>query len=95
MIFFVPDEEFIENAISKLPPLPDLNLFEVYLKLDQRVGEQVIEDFQCSICLHVVWQPKQCGECEKYFCTRCIDGWLAKSNTSCPACIAKFKNAKV
>ena len=42
---FALDEEFIEQAISKLPPLPDLNLFEVDLKIDQRVGEPVLEDF--------------------------------------------------
>ena len=27
----------------------------------------------CIICHHVVWDPTNCKQCEKYFCTKCIN----------------------
>ncbi len=86
---FIVNETFVEQKISKLPPAADLNTFAINLKPDQRVGEEVPDDYSCPLCYSVAWQPKQCAECEKYYCTRCIDGWLAR-NLSCPSCRAEF-----
>ena len=52
---FVPDEELIKEALKLLPPRVDPNLISVELKLDQRVGEALNEDYSCPICFLVVW----------------------------------------
>ncbi len=78
----------------RLPAALDLNSYSVKLAANQRVGETVPDDYICSICTNFVWQPKQCNECEKLICKRCIDDWLTKSKT-CPTCIQVFQSGKI
>ena len=91
---FIPSDEFIARCISRLPPPPNPSTFPVALLPDQRVGDPFGDDWICLICTNVVWQPKTCVECEKIFCTRCIENWLVKSPT-CPTCRKDFKCGKI
>ena len=91
---FIPSDEFIARCISRLPPPPNPSTFPVALLPDQRVGDPFGDDWICLICTNVVWQARQCGECEKLVCAKCIDDWLIRSPT-CPACRQDFKSVKV
>lgn len=33
--------------------------------------------FSCEICLSVVNNPRECGECNQLVCEQCIKGWLS------------------
>ena len=49
----------------------------------------------CAICLNIASQPKQCEDCGKLFCTKCIE---KNRRNPCPNCRTKkpryFKDAK-
>jgi E3 ubiquitin-protein ligase NRDP1 len=45
------------------------------------------KDFECPICLQIVFAPEQCQECEKLFCQACINQW---NSEKCPACKQEF-----
>ncbi|CAD8116560.1 unnamed protein product [Paramecium sonneborni] len=38
------------------------------------------EEFDCSICLCVAKNPKECTQCGYIFCGKCIDDWIKRSN---------------
>ncbi len=88
---FVIDEKFVEQAILKLPPATEI---VVDIRNEQRVGDAFENDYICLVCTNVVWKPKSCAKCEKMFCTKCLDDWLARNQT-CPNCRKNFKNGKV
>ncbi len=77
-----------------MPPEIEIASMKVEISADQRVGGDIQDDYICSICTNVVWQAKECCECEKLMCARCIDAWLTR-NSSCPACRAVFKCGKI
>jgi len=62
----------------------------VLLELDpeQAVSYPFPVNFSCVICLNVVWDPKECGECNQLFCSKCIDDWLSTPK-GCPNCRSK------
>lgn len=47
-------------------------------------GEAGREDFECSLCYRLLWQPAS-TPCGHTFCRPCIDRWLDHSPT-CPLC---------
>jgi hypothetical protein len=57
-----------------------------YISLD-RVKEigLVRELIECSLCHGLLWHPVDCENCEKTFCSSCIQAWHAsKSERICP-----------
>ena len=47
-----------------------------------------IEDYlKCIICLHSLESPKMCTDCQRLFCSNCLDKYFLSSiNESCPHC---------
>lgn len=54
------------------------------------VYDTMKEEINCSICLSILDDPKQCSVCEILFCSQCISTWVDK-NKSCPFKCANFK----
>lgn len=55
-----------------------------------QVYDTMKEEINCSICLSILDDPKQCSVCEILFCNQCITTWVDK-NKSCPFKCANFK----
>jgi late competence protein required for DNA uptake (superfamily II DNA/RNA helicase) len=47
-------------------------------------------DFKCNICLQLVHNPEECGNCDQLFCKDCIASWRARGNSACPLCQASL-----
>ena len=57
---------------------------EIPTTLDPELASSSFEEhFKCIICHNVVMQPRECTQCDKWFCSDCVS--LLKSR-SCPAC---------
>ncbi len=52
------------------------------------------EDFDCLICKHVVQNPLACSECDRLFCTLCINQWHLRKK-ECPHCRQKSDMRRV
>jgi len=48
-------------------------------------GKDHSEDFSCSICLEMLWEPAQHNKCGHSFCLSCLEGWSALHG-NCPMC---------
>ena len=52
--------------------------------------EELLTGMQCVICTCLLYNAKECLECDKAFCSLCIDSWLSKKDaqgkSSCPNC---------
>ncbi|CAF0901880.1 unnamed protein product [Adineta steineri] len=44
-----------------------------------------LTDLCCLICHNILWKPVTCERCEGYFCSACIENWLAEGRTDCPS----------
>ena len=58
--------------------------------------EELPDTLKCPICLSVVKQPQQHGECGKLFCLSCINEHKKKSS-KCPHCrqdLSTFSDGK-
>ena len=64
-------------------------------------GENLVDDddkeidnyFICVICTNVVDDPKECDQCERWYCAKCIDKWTVQ-HSKCPNCNVNFRAAK-
>lgn len=57
------------------------------LTAEANAESPVNKHFLCIICSEVVIDPKQCGGCQKLFCTLCINNWISRSpDKECPHC---------
>ena len=54
------------------------------LSPDQAI-EMLDEYFSCMICLQVVEEPRECGQCSQLACTSCLAAWN-KTQETCPNC---------
>ncbi|KAM3143309.1 E3 ubiquitin-protein ligase NRDP1 [Paramecium bursaria] len=54
----------------------------------QSLKDYVIDpnnDYKCGICFELLNKPKKCGQCQHYFCSDCLDRWLANfPKNKCP-----------
>ena len=48
-------------------------------------GKDHSEDFSCSICLEILWEPAQHNKCGHLFCLPCLEEWSALHG-NCPMC---------
>ncbi|CAG0888707.1 unnamed protein product [Cyprideis torosa] len=62
--------------MDKTPAKPEEYPTELFL-------DPVYNDFICSICLNVLYNPMETFECNHLFCGRCIQDWVKKQPT-CP-----------
>lgn len=46
----------------------------------------VDDEYICPICLHVLWKPVECQNCQRMFCKSCIDECLKQKPNVCPLC---------
>ncbi len=51
-------------------------------------------DFECSICKLVLWDPVECKMCQKMNCAWCIRKWQEQKST-CPNCRAPYQQMDV
>lgn len=77
-------KEFVSKAIANLVKTPDhasiKNMIEKVSTYNQ--------DFECIICLTLVYDPYQCQKCEAtIFCRSCLDSLQQKEQ--CPSCRSK------
>ena len=52
------------------------------------VNKTTPHEYQCYICLQILYEPKECSSCEvATFCTPCIQRFTqTNNNTKCPSC---------
>ena len=50
---------------------------------EEKAHKNHFEEFECSICLNIVWEPKACAGCQKVYCAKCILAVL-RNNNKCP-----------
>ena len=53
--------------------------------------------FECSICMEVVNDPKECSGCDTLFCNKCISKWVQATTpeNNCPTCLNTFREKKI
>lgn len=44
------------------------------------------EDFECNICLMVVWEEVVCNKCKKINCATCVSQLKETKQDNCPNC---------
>jgi len=49
---------------------------------------EIVENFNCLICLIIVDNPVKCGNCSKLYCETCIENSLIKNIDRCPHCLS-------
>jgi len=77
------------NSIPKKAD-PDIKVeIDPDLWQEEKTYKKHFKDFECIICLSVVWNPAACVKCHKNFCGKCINTHLEK-HKKCPACRRKF-----
>lgn len=47
---------------------------------------EVDDEYMCPICVHLLWKPVECQNCQRFFCKRCIDRCLKEKPDICPLC---------
>ncbi len=86
MEFHPINENIVYVVVNELP-------MDVVLDEDFLLNKEIknTNSLICSICLGIA-RPKTttCSECEKAFCTKCIDEHLLESQI-CPCCRGQFK----
>ena len=78
----------VEQARKQFEQLlvPDfLNTAQALSQAVDATTKEVPENFKCNICLMLVSNPEECGQCNQIFCRECIQGWKAKKG-NCPLC---------
>ena len=63
-----------------------------YIKTDNLIDQENVEDFICPICLYILNNPISCSNKKNShsFCENCIDKYL-EENDNCPTCKLKFR----
>ena len=59
------------------------------IALELILSKEKAETFECPICHGLVWEPQECSECSKLFCTDCIICWN-KEHETCSICRKKW-----
>ncbi|CAF1927214.1 unnamed protein product [Rotaria magnacalcarata] len=44
------------------------------------------DEYLCPICVHLLWKPVECQNCQRVFCKNCIDKCLKEKPNVCPLC---------
>ncbi|TNV81596.1 hypothetical protein FGO68_gene6700 [Halteria grandinella] len=80
------DEE-VKSYISSLQPIPhSLQQSVSNLKYaPDEEGDGTTSAFTCSICLCLLYEPRECSLCTQLFCLECITRWT-DNNRDCPNC---------
>lgn len=52
-------------------------------KLVKKGDGESFNYFKCTICMKILYEPKQCSGCESSWCTACIDEWKKKKPYEC------------
>ena len=47
---------------------------------------QVDDEYLCPICIHLLWKPVECQNCQRLFCKSCIEKCLKEKPDTCPLC---------
>lgn len=49
-------------------------------------GHLLPDEYFCTICRFLLWNPRSCASCQQLFCQKCIRTWLeySKGSTQCP-----------
>ena len=64
------------------------------LTTEQAEDPEMVEDFECPLCLQIPELMVTCSECTQIFCTPCIDDSV-KLQPECPTCQEEFVPAKL
>ena len=56
------------------------------IDLDLIIGDYGKEDFICSVCADLLFDPVTLKSCEHNFCRLCIGGVVRTGNLRCPDC---------
>ena len=58
-------------------------------------GQEVLDSFNCVICLNIPINPLECNKCDVLFCDQCIKDYRDKTMGSisrkCPYCKQNFE----
>ena len=74
------------------------NIEEIKITFSQEEKNRLhnnTENFECTLCLHILNTPTACSNCEKLFCKLCITKCLMSNNNKCPCCKVYFINQNV
>ncbi|XP_062554202.1 E3 ubiquitin-protein ligase TRIM37-like isoform X2 [Armigeres subalbatus] len=58
----------------------------MHCELEVTRKTELLQHFQCGICLESVHEARLCPDCSKLFCHQCIRAWIDKGAKSCPNC---------
>ncbi len=81
----VEPPNFQDRALYSRSLAPELKVIEKMVQEKADSTEEVKNEFKCSICLNLIFNPVECRECNGVFCDGCLQNW-AKSNKDCPLC---------
>ena len=83
----ISENFLLDNEISKYIEQITIS----YIKSDNLIDQENIEDFICPICLNILNNPISCSDKKNShsFCKNCIDKYL-EQNDNCPTCKLKF-----
>ena len=83
----ISENFLLDNEISKYIEQITIS----YIKSDNLIDQENIEDFICPICLNILNNPISCSDKKNShsFCKNCIDKYL-EENDNCPTCKLKF-----
>lgn len=51
----------------------DKNYLKEYIGLATDLAGKTPEEFECRICMQLVYNPQECSVCDKIFCKICIE----------------------
>ena len=74
----------------------DIGEPEFYISAENLIDEdnkEIDNYFICVICTNVVDEPKECDQCERWYCAKCIDTWTQR-HSKCPNCNQVFQQKK-
>ena len=69
-----PDPNMLAQMRARFPAPPNIKV-EVELETTALVGGAFDDLYECMICNSVVWDVKDCKNCERLFCAHCINTW--------------------
>ena len=75
--------EMYAMKVFKEKIVNDKNYLKEYIGSATDPTGNTPEDFDCQICTELVYDPQECGTCDKIFCKICIEAWAA-GNKTCP-----------
>ncbi|CAD8205110.1 unnamed protein product [Paramecium octaurelia] len=79
-------EIHLQNQLMNFSFLSSSKLREIIVN-----PSSIDKNLICAICQSLVWDPKECSQCQNYFCSECINNTL-KQTKRCPIrCPNKMK----